>query len=246
MDVLVTLPPFIQQADKQGSLDTTTVADAAALPENAKAPGGRYVVLADNYFTMIRGDSVTPKAQTWSDLLDPRFKQKIQYSTPGQAGDGTALLLLLRHVMGDQQALDYLARLQTNNVGPSASTGKLGPKVSKGELAVANSDVQMALASITKDKAAYETFLPADATGKRSTLALPYFMGKAANAPHAENAQKLIDFLMSADVQRTLSDEAVRRLGAHRRHGERAELRCDPEVDRRSRDLAAGLGGRQR
>ncbi|MGB6246701.1 MULTISPECIES: 2-aminoethylphosphonate ABC transporter substrate-binding protein [Gordonia] len=208
VDVIVTLPPFIQQADKQGTLGETKIADDAALPASAKAPNGHYVALANNYFTMIRGTSVTPKADTWADLLDPRFKHKVQYSTPGQAGDGTALLLLLRHVMGDQQALDYLGKLQANNVGPSASTGKLGPKVSKGELAVANSDVQMALASISSDKAAFETFLPAAADGKRATLALPYFMGKAADAPHAENAQKLIDFLMSADVQKTLADKA--------------------------------------
>lgn len=208
VDVIVTLPPFIQQADKQGSLTTTTIPDAAALPAADKASNGHYLTLANNYFTMIRGNAVSPKAQSWNDLLDPRFKQKLQYSTPGQAGDGTALLLLLRHVMGEQQALDYLGKLQANNVGPSASTGKLGPKVSKGELAVANSDVQMALASIADDKAAFETFIPTAADGKRTTVALPYVMGKGAAAPHAENAQKLIEFLMSKPVQATLADKA--------------------------------------
>ncbi|WP_026917910.1 2-aminoethylphosphonate ABC transporter substrate-binding protein [Gordonia shandongensis] len=207
MDVLVTLPPFIQQADRQGLLGDTSIAEADALPAQAKAPSGHYLALADNYFTMIRGTAVTPAPETWTDLLDDRFDQKIQYSTPGQAGDGTALLLLLRHVMGDDGALDYLGRLQANNVGPSASTGKLGPKVSKGELAVANSDVQMALASIADDGAAYETFIPAGPDGKRTTIALPYFMGLAADAPHPENAQKLVDFLMSVPVQKTLAGE---------------------------------------
>lgn len=208
VDVLVTLPPFIQQADKQGTLGPTKITDDAVIPAADKASNGHYVTLANNYFTMIRGTAVEPKAQSWDDLLDPHFKQKLQYSTPGQAGDGTALLLLLRHVMGEQQALDYLGKLQANNVGPSASTGKLGPKVSKGELAVANSDVQMALASIANDSAAFETFLPTTADGKRVTVALPYVMGKAARAPQPENAQKLIDFLMSAPVQQTLADKA--------------------------------------
>ena len=208
VDVIVTLPPFIQQADKQGSLTTTRIADDAAVPAADKAANGHYLTLANNYFTMIRGNAVEPKAQSWDDLLDPRFKQKLQYSTPGQAGDGTALLLLLRHVMGEKAALDYLGKLQANNVGPSASTGKLGPKVSKGELAVANSDVQMALASIAEDNAAFETFLPTGPDGKRTTVALPYVMGKAATAPHAENAQKLIEFLMSKPVQATLADKA--------------------------------------
>lgn len=207
-DVIVTLPPFIQQANSKKLLGDTSIADVSALPAVAKATDGHYLALANNYFTMIRGTSVTPEPQSWNDLLDPRFHQRIQYSTPGQAGDGTALLLLLRHVMGDQQALDYLGKLQKNNVGPSASTGKLGPKVSKGELAVANSDVQMALAAIANDHVAYETFFPADDHGKRTTIALPYYMGITANAPHSANAAKLVDFLMSAPVQQTLAEKA--------------------------------------
>ncbi|QRY64114.1 2-aminoethylphosphonate ABC transporter substrate-binding protein [Gordonia sp. PDNC005] len=208
MDVLVTLPPFIQQADKKGVIGETRPAGEDKLPATAKAANGHYVSLANNYFTMIRGTAVDPKPESWNDLLDPRFKQRLQYSTPGQAGDGTALLLLVQHVFGEQQGLDFLAKLQANNVGPSASTGKLGPKVSTGELSVANSDVQMALAAIANDKMAYETFAPTGPDGKRTTVALPYFMGKAAKAPHADNAQKLIDFLMSVDAQKSLATDA--------------------------------------
>nr|WP_279537830.1 ATP-binding cassette domain-containing protein [Amycolatopsis acidicola] len=42
-------------------------------------------------------------------MLDPEYKGKLQYSTPGEAGDGTAVLVELQHVLGDQGALDYLA-----------------------------------------------------------------------------------------------------------------------------------------
>ena len=55
------------------------------------------------------------------------------------------MLVLLQHLLGKPGALDYLAKLQANNVGPSSSTGKLQPKVSNGELLVANGDVQMNL-----------------------------------------------------------------------------------------------------
>ncbi|GAA4739349.1 hypothetical protein [Gordonia alkaliphila] len=117
------------------------------------------------------------------------------------------MLLLLQHVMGEQQGLDYLGTLQANNMGPSASTGKLGPKVAKGELSVANSDVLMAMAAISADQAAYEVFFPAGADGVRTTVALPYFLGQAASAPHAANAGKLIDFLVSVPVQQTLAEQ---------------------------------------
>ena len=61
------------------------------------------------------------------------------------------MLILLQHLRGRQGALDYLTKLQANNVGPSSSTGKLQPKVSNGELLVANGDVQMNLGSIKDD-----------------------------------------------------------------------------------------------
>lgn len=163
--------------------------------------------MVNNYFAMIRNTAAQPKPADWAEFTGPAFAQKIQYSTPGKAGDGTALLLLLQHVMGKEAALKYLADLQPNNVGPSTSTGKLGPKTSKGELTVANSDVQMALAAIAADKVAYEVFYPTWG-GKRTTLPLPYYMGLADKAPHAANGKKLMEHLLSKDVQQNVPARA--------------------------------------
>ena len=126
----------------------------------------------------------------WDDLLEPEFKGKLQYSTPGQAGDGTAVLVLLQHLMGKPGALDYLDKLQANNVGPSSSTGKLQPKVSNGELLVANGDVQMNLGSIKDDGSKFNIFFPADADGTRTTVSLPYVAGVTKGAPHADDGQE--------------------------------------------------------
>lgn len=207
-DVLVTLPPFIQQAERNGLLQKNGV-DLSAVDVANKAPDGDYVSLVNNYAAMIRNTSATPKPDTWQDLLGSGYKGKLQYSTPGQAGDGTAVLVLLEHLYGKAGAMDYLKALQSNNVGPSASTGKLGPKVSKGELTVANSDVQMALQSISGDKSAFEVFFPKTNDGKRVTLALPYVMGLAAAAPHQGNGEKLMTYLLSKDVQETVSAKAL-------------------------------------
>ncbi|MDQ4502604.1 2-aminoethylphosphonate ABC transporter substrate-binding protein [Sinomonas sp. ASV322] len=206
-DILVTLPPFIQQADQKGLLGSIS-ADLSAIPPADKAADGHYVALVNNYFAMIRGTAASPKPDTWKDLLDAGYKGKVQYSTPGQAGDGTAMMVLLEQILGKQGAMDYFKALQPNNVGPSSSTGKLGPKVSKGELSAANSDVQMALQSISADKSAYEVFFPKTDDGKRSTVSLPYDMGLASNAPHKANAEKLMAYLLSKDVQSTVSSKA--------------------------------------
>ncbi|MER7249801.1 2-aminoethylphosphonate ABC transporter substrate-binding protein [Kribbella sp. NPDC000426] len=203
-DVLVTLPPFIQKASQDGLLQKYAVAGA----DHVKGvKGDDYVTVVDNYLCFIANQKAgTPK--TFDDLLDAKFKGKLQYSTPGQAGDGTAVLLLLQHLLGKPGALDYVKKLEANNVGPSASTGKLQPKVSKGELLVANGDVQMNAASIANDKSAFSIFFPAGADGKQTTLALPYVMGLAAGAPNADGGKQLMDYLLSTDAQQTVSKDA--------------------------------------
>ncbi|GIG66886.1 2-aminoethylphosphonate ABC transporter substrate-binding protein [Phytomonospora endophytica] len=200
-DVAVTLPPYIQKAEAEGLLAAYTPAGAD------KTVGGsaNYTPLVNNYLCFIHNPAADPAPSTWDSLLDARFKGKLQYSTPGQAGDGTAVLIQLQHELGKQGALDYLAKLEESNVGPSSSTGKLQPKVSKGEILVANGDVQMNLASIHNDGSRFEIFFPAGADGKRSTFAIPYFMGLADGAPHGENGRKLMDFLLSPEAQQQVS-----------------------------------------
>jgi 2-aminoethylphosphonate transport system substrate-binding protein len=208
-DVIVTLPPFIQKAQADGLLQPSGV-DTTGVAADGRAADGSYVSLMDNYLSFIYNPTAAnPAPSSFRDLLDRRFAGKIQYSTPGQAGDGTAVLLLLQQIYGKQGALDYLAKLQPMTVGPSSSTGKLQPKVSKGEIAVANGDLQMNTASIRDDRSNFKIFFPAGDDGVRSTLALPYVMGLATGAPRADAGKQLMAFLLSVPVQRTVAADAL-------------------------------------
>jgi 2-aminoethylphosphonate transport system substrate-binding protein len=204
-DVLVTLPPYIQDADKNKLLAANTVAGS----DKVTGATADYVPLVNNYLCFIYNPATAnPAPTTWDDLLNARFAKKLEYSTPGQAGDGTAVLLQLQHVYGKQGALDYLTKLEANNVGQSASTGKLEPEVSTGQLAVANGDVQMNLSSINTDKSNFKVFFPAKPGEAPSTFALPYVMGLAAGAPHADAGRKLEEFLLSTQAQTQVSSQA--------------------------------------
>ncbi len=61
-----------------------------------------------------------------------------------------------------RRAFAYLKKLQANNLGPSASTGKLTALVNKGEIYVANGDMQMNLAQM-RDNPNVRVFFPAGA-----------------------------------------------------------------------------------
>ena len=208
-DVMVTLPPFIMKAAADGLLQPYKPAGADQIPATGKDAGNLYAVLCNNYVNFIYNASILKDApKTYSDLLDPKFKGKIQYSTPGQAGDGTAVMVGAFHAFGSKdKAFDFLKALQANNVGPSASTGKLTALVNKGELHVANGDLQMNVDQM-KTNPNIRVFWPAGPDGKRSTFALPYYVGLVQGAPNAEAGKKLIDFLLSREAQSSLSSMA--------------------------------------
>jgi 2-aminoethylphosphonate transport system substrate-binding protein len=205
-DVLVTLPPFIQKAAADGLLQPFTPAGADQILASEKDPKGTYYALVDNYTSFIYNTKALGAAPTsFADLLDPKFKDKIQYSTPGQAGDGTAVMLLINQVYGGKDGgFDYLGKLQANNRGPSSSTGKLTALVNKGELWVANGDLQMNIAQMA-DNPNIQVFWPAGPSGERTALFLPYYVGLVQGAPHADAGKKLIEFLLSQDAQMKVS-----------------------------------------
>ncbi|MFI2200705.1 2-aminoethylphosphonate ABC transporter substrate-binding protein [Streptomyces sp. NPDC020192] len=205
-DVLVTLPPFIQEADAKGLLQKYEVKDAGQVSGADKATDGTWIPVVNNYFGFVYNKKELKQApKTWDELLDAQYKNKLQYSTPGVAGDGTAVLIKAVHDFGGKDAaLAYLKKLQANNVGPSASTGKLAPKVDKGELLVANGDVQMNYAQ-SRTMPNLGIWFPAGKDGKPSTFALPYAAGLVTKAPHGANGRKLLDFMLARKQQQEVS-----------------------------------------
>lgn len=200
-DLLVTLPPFIQTASRDGLLAKYTPEGSDAVPDTDKAADGTYEALVNNYIGFIRNTKDVPTApKTWDDLLDSKYQGKLQYSTPGVAGDGTALLMLAREVLGAKESDSYFSKLQDNNVGPSDSTGALAAKVDKGELTIANGDVQMNYAQ-QKTMPNLGVFFLDGEDGTPTTMSVPYSVGLVKNAPHTANAKKLLDYLYTTDAQ---------------------------------------------
>ncbi|MFF7195554.1 2-aminoethylphosphonate ABC transporter substrate-binding protein [Streptomyces sp. NPDC008079] len=206
-DLIVTLPPFIQQADAKGLLTTYKPAGSDKVDAADKGADGDWTSIVNNYLCFIYNTKELPTPpKTWNDLLDGKFKNKLQYSTPGVAGDGTAVVIKAMHDFGGQApAMEYLKKLQANNVGPSASTGQLASKVDKGELLVANGDVQMNYADQATMPHQGIFFPAADASGKPTTFALPYAAGLVKNAPHEDAAKKLLDYFLTTEVQQEVS-----------------------------------------
>lgn len=208
-DVMVTLPPFIQQAGTKGLLAPYKPKGSEKVAAGDKDPDGQWTSVVNNYFGFIRNGDRLGKGKgpsTWEELLQAKYKNKLQYSTPGVAGDGTALVIKAMHDFGGEKpAMAYLKKLQANNVGPASSTSKLAPKVDKGEILVANGDVQMNHAQ-SESMPNLDIFFPAKRGKKPTTLALPYSAGLVKDAPHEANAKKLLDFMLTETAQKQVSE----------------------------------------
>ncbi len=208
-DVLVTIPPFMQVAADAGVLRPLILAPADSAALGVPHAPALWYTFAENYSAWIYdAAALSAPPASYAALLAPAFRDRLQYSTPGQAGDGTAVLLQAFEVYGSERAgLAYLRRLQANNLGPSASTGRLAALVDKGEIWVANGDVQMSY-SQQREYPNLRLFFPAGPDGRRLAMRLPYQIALIRGAPHERAALELIAFLLSRPAQAQLYDLA--------------------------------------
>jgi hypothetical protein len=161
-DVLITLPPFIQQADQAGLLQAYQSANYKNVPAIAKAPNGTWATFVNNYFSFaINPDVVKTQPKTFADLLQPEYSGKIAYSNPATAGDGMAVIILTTSLMGEDKAFDYLKKLEQSAKFHTKGTGYLDVLLSRNEISLSNGDLQMDL----DDAGQWRPFAQADLPG---------------------------------------------------------------------------------
>ncbi|WP_179405339.1 2-aminoethylphosphonate ABC transporter substrate-binding protein [Burkholderia guangdongensis] len=207
-DVIVTLPPFIQQADQSGLLQPYQSVNYKNVPAIAKSSSGSWATFVNNYFSFAINPAVV-KAQpkTFADLLHPDYSGKIAYSNPATAGDGMAVIILTTSLMGEDKAFDYLKSVEKNVKFHTKGTGYLDVLLSRNELSFANGDLQMDLDDAANGGLSLKpVFLAAQAGGQPTTFQLPYAIGLIKNGPNQGEGKKLIDYLMSTEVQAKVPD----------------------------------------
>jgi len=139
--------------------------------------------------------------------LHPDYTGKVAYSNPATAGDGMAVIILTTSLMGEDKAFDYLKKLEESAKFHTKGTGYLDVLLSRNEIAFANGDLQMDLDDAANGGLSLKPiFLAAKAGDKPTTFQLPYAIGLIKNGPNQAEGKKLIDYLMSTDVQAKVPD----------------------------------------
>jgi iron(III) transport system substrate-binding protein len=165
--------------------------------EEWKWVGAEVFVLGFIYNTDLVKPEDLPK--TWDDLLDPKWKGKIQMSNP--AASGTATLTVLSQLMarGEEPGWEYFKKLvdQTSAIPDSGSAPSKA--VAKGE----------ALIGVAFDFMAYEM----KAKGEKVDFIVPEKTPILVNpvslvqdGPNPEGGKALIDYLLSKEGQQGLAN----------------------------------------
>ena len=165
--------------------------------EDGKYVGVEVFVLGFAYNTELVSAEEAPK--TWDDLLDPKWKGKIQFSNPAASGTSTLMVLSQMMERGEEEGWKYFEKLveQANSLPDSGSAPTKA--VAKGEAYIGVGFDFMAYEQKAKGESI--DFVVPD---KTPILTNPVSLVE--NAPNEKGGKELIDFLLSKEGQQILAN----------------------------------------
>ncbi len=115
---------------------------AATMPRQFRDPDhywhGIYagmLAFASNNNVMSRIGAEPP--QSWEDLTDPVFRNQVQMANPGSSGTSYNVLATMVQLLGEDEAFEYMRRLDNNIVQYTRSGSAPGRNAALGEVGVA-------------------------------------------------------------------------------------------------------------
>ncbi len=135
------------------------------------------------------------------DLASPRWKAKAAFANP-LFGTATLHAAALFAVWGENRAKAFFEQMKLNGVRMATSNGEVRDLVAAGEVAWGFADTDDAHVALTQHKPVGVIYPDQNGVG---TLIMPNMVAMIKGGPHPENAKKLIDYLLSAEVEEKLA-----------------------------------------
>ena len=145
------------------------------------------------------------------DLADPKWRGQVAMADP-RFGSTSFHVAALYAMAGDEKMDDFFRRLKANGVRVVDGNSVVRDLVARGEVKVGLTDTDDVNVAI-EDGQPIAMVLP-DAAGLGVPV-MPNMVSLIANGPHAEEGQRLIDYLLSADVERQLAQSEAVQIPLH-------------------------------
>ncbi len=192
---------------------TVTLADAGVLaaydsPSAADIPA-RYRDAAHRWAgsilrvrVIVAVPTVTPPPTKLGDLLRPDLKGRVALARP-TAGTTGGQVAALYSVLGSDPADAFFRKLHANGAKLLGGNSDVAEAVARGTMLVGLCDNDDA-ASVTAEVGPVAMTLPGQAEDEPGTLAMPCAVALVDGAPHAAQAKRLIDALLSAKTDQAM------------------------------------------
>jgi iron(III) transport system substrate-binding protein len=149
--------------------------------------------------------------QSVFDLADPKWKEQVAIADP-RFGSTSFHVAALYVAAGDEKMDEFFRRLKANGVRVVDGNSVVRDLVARGEIKVGLTDTDDVNVAIENGQPV-AMVLP-DKAGLGVPV-MPNMVSLIANAPHPDEARKVIDYLLSADVERHLAQSEAVQIPLH-------------------------------
>ncbi len=187
---------------------------AEGIGDAYRATDGTWTGLAARARVLLVNTDLVPedrRPSSVSDYLDPAWSGRTAIANPA-FGTTTTHVAALFDAWGDERGWAFLQGLRDNGVRIATSNGEVKRLVATGEVAWGLVDTDDAAVAV--DSGAPVTVIYPDAEGL-GTLVLPTAVVRMAHSPHPDPGAALVDYLVSAEVERMLAEAACRQMPLH-------------------------------
>lgn len=213
---------------KQGLLEPYDSSSAKAYPTEARAADHTWHAFATRARILIVNTRLVAekdRPRSLFDLTDARWRNRVVMAQP-QYGTSATQAVCLFQVLGSERAKKFYLDLKGNGVQIAPGNKQVAEWVGQGrtptgqEVAIGITDTDDAMEEVRAkhDVAIIYPDRDAAADSKLGTLFIPNTLAILKGAPNPDGARRLIDYLLSADVEKQLAE------------GESHQVPLNPEV----------------
>jgi iron(III) transport system substrate-binding protein len=195
---------------KRGLLKVCRPAIAARYPPEFRDPDGMWYGFAARARVLLVNTDLVPatrRPRSIYDLADPKWNGQTGIAKPLFGTTATHAACLFA-VLGDQAAKDYFLKLKENRVHILSGNKQVATAVAQGQLLFGLTDTDDALAMLDQ---AYpvEIVYPDQDAGELGTLFIPNTVCVVGGSAHGEEAERLVEYLLSPEVEASLARAAA-------------------------------------
>ncbi|MEW6360271.1 MAG: extracellular solute-binding protein [Planctomycetota bacterium] len=180
---------------------------ARDIPDRFKDKEGYWTGFSARTRVLLINTDLVKESDAPSSILDltaPRWRGQVAIANP-LFGTTSFHAAALFEALGEEKAKKWFHDLRANDCRIVASNGEVRRQVASGGVKIGLSDSDDASVAVL-DKKPVRAIVPDQNDGQIGNLVMPNTVSLIQGCPHPENAKRLIDFLLTAEVEQMLAE----------------------------------------